>query len=38
MHASKKKKTSSIKNALENYHYKTRSEELFSSHFAEHSP
>jgi len=28
-----KKKVSSIKNTLENYHYKTHSEELFSSHF-----
>ena len=28
-----KKKASSIKNTLENYHYKTHSEEIFSSHF-----
>jgi hypothetical protein len=33
-----KKKVSSIKNVLENYRYKTHSEELFSSHFVKHSP
>jgi len=33
-----KKKVSSIQNAVESYHYKTHSEELFSSHFVKHSP